>query len=151
MNGKTTSIIRINMSRRNAGLTKMSKPRGKPFQPGNKFGTGRPALPDDLRILMRSTGEQMKRVMCEVISMSVGEMQTVDGNPPKDCNVFRAALISSLNNTLQTGDDRSIRLIMDRILGKVQESESSPLDEQQDHSKDSVIQDLVKLIVDKKE
>lgn len=128
----------------------MGKPRGKPFQPGNKLGTGRPALPEDLRILVRATGEQMKRVMCEVIAMTVGDVQEMDGNPPRDINIFRAALISSLNNNLQTGDDRSVRLIMDRILGKVPDAVIDDSSDSKDAVNQELIQNLVKLAVQNK-
>lgn len=111
---------------------------------------GGPKLPEDLRLIIRTTGEQMKRVMCEVITMTVGEIQDMDGRPPRDCNIFRAALVSSLNNTLQTGDDRSLRLIMDRILGKIPEA---PAMEDSDGlpnlSKDQTIAKLVEMMNDK--
>lgn len=135
-----------------AGLKKGQTNSGqfKKGQSGNPAGG--PKLPPDLRELMRNTSNELKQQICEVVKMTVGEIQDIDGAPPKSMPIFKAAMISLLNNSLQSGDDRGIRLVMDRILGKV--PEAPPMDDSEDEtkddSKDTVISQLVDLIVKEK-
>ncbi len=120
----------------------------KPGQSGNPGG--KPPLPDDLKTLIHKTGQQMKRDICEVYLMDLGELNSIAG-ATSGLSAGRAAIISCLNNSVQTGDDKAIKAMLDRILGKI--PEAPPIDDNPavgDHSKDDTISKLVELIVKEK-
>lgn len=106
---------------------------------------GGPKMPDDLRLLMRSTSNQMKRDICEIYLMPVGElMQPTDMSIPAG----RAAIMSCLSNSFQTGDFKAINVMLDRVLGRIPEA---PIEDESkiDVSKDETIARLVEMINDK--
>lgn len=94
----------------------------------------------------------MKRDICEVCYMTVRELQEIDGNAEKgEISVFKATLISSLNNGLQTGDDKALKLVLDRILGKVPEQlPDDPGEDKSNQAKDAVLSELAQLIIKEK-
>ncbi len=118
----------------------------KPGVSGNPAGG--PKLPEDLRILIKTTGEQMKRDICDVYSMKLVELQSSEGSP--DLSAGKAAIISCLNNSIQSGDFRALSVMLDRILGKIPDAKLDNEDENKvDLSKDQLINDLVTMLKDK--
>lgn len=113
--------------------------KGQVLNPG-----GRAKLPEDLKLLMRTTSEQMKRDICEVYAMDLRLLLTME---TEGLSAGRAALMSCLNNSFQSGDFKALNVILDRVLGKIPEAPLGPEEETLDHSKDETINQLVSLIV----
>lgn len=130
------------MGKANSGQIK----KGEIRNPG-----GRPKTPDDLKLLMRSTGEQMKRDMCETWNMDLHELLDLAG-ATSGISAGKAALISCLNNAFQSGDLRPLQIFLDRILGKPQEAiELSYADDKEAvNERDETISRLVAMITEKK-
>lgn len=128
-----------------------SKPNSGQIKPGQILNpTGRPKVPEELRTLMRDTSNALKQQICEVVQYTVGEMNNISESTQADMPVFKAAIISLLKNSINDGDDRGIKIVMDRILGRAPEAEP-PSDDYKSHdsTKDQVIDKLVSMLGDK--
>jgi hypothetical protein len=140
------------MSGTNPRITQMDKPRGrgKPFEKGNTFGTGRPKLPDELKLILRTTGEQIRRDMCEIWNLDLGDLMELSGST-SGISAGKAALVSCLNNAIQSSDPRGLYVFFDRILGKVQEAvpDDPETPEGKLKERDETISRLVHMITEK--
>lgn len=123
---------------------KANKTSFKKGQSGNPAGG--PKLPEDLRLLMRSTGEQMKRDICEVYSMRLTDLQVAERDP--EITAGRAAVISCLNNSIQVGDDKALQAMFNRILGKVPEAEPIVSDSKGSVDRNETVDKLVAMLND---
>ncbi len=113
---------------------------GQVLNPG-----GRKKLPPDLKLLMRNTSEQMKKDLCDVYAMDLIELQTAESK--SGLTAGKAAIISVLNNCLQTGDPRGLHIFLDRVLGKVKDAEIEG--DEQLSTKDDTINRLVAMFADR--
>ncbi len=120
------------------------------FKPGQIANpNGKPPLPPDLKLLMRNTSEQMKRDICEVYSMTLKDMLDHKEVDQTTISAGRAALISCVNNSFQTGDFKALNVVLDRILGKVPEAPIETEDANTAATKDQTIARLVEIMNDK--
>lgn len=121
------------------------------FKPGQVTNPkGRKPLPEDLRKLISDTSEQMKRDICEVYGMSLRAVLDSKDVDQSSITAGRAALISCVNNSFQTGDFKAIHYILDRILGKIPEALPEEVDVGKSAINNDLIKDLVKLAIQNK-
>lgn len=128
-----------------------SKPNSGQIKPGQILNpTGRPKVPEELRTLMRDTSNALKQQICEVVQYTVGEMNNISESTQADMPVFKAAIISLLKNSINDGDDRGIKIVMDRILGKAPEAPMEDASDTPIVNKDQTIARLVEIMNDHK-
>lgn len=93
------------------------------FKPGNQSskGHGRPKLSDGNAILAKEVfSNEMMLTFIDVLEMPLKELYLQEQNDTQSS--YRALMVSAINNGIQTGDLKTLELVMNRICGKVKDT-----------------------------
>jgi hypothetical protein len=92
----------------------MSKPRG--FQKGNKFGKGRPKVPDEVRGLKRLNQLEVELMLNEFLTKPVDEL--VEYSTNKSNPTLQVLVARILVEAIRKGDQTRLDFIFNRLIGK---------------------------------
>jgi hypothetical protein len=96
-------------------MAKANKTSFKKGQSGNPAGY--PKMPDDVKAVMKATGHQVRKDICEAFAMDISEIYTL-AQKTSGVTGGKAAIVSCLNTCIQNGDARILSHFLDRILGR---------------------------------
>lgn len=112
-------------------------------QSGNPGGA--PKLPEDLKLLMTATSQQLKRDICIVLGSSHQTVLTLANDMSIPCGL--KAIASCMDQAIQLGDAKILDTFLNRVLGRVMEAIPDDSSESKDAVNNELIQNLVKLAV----
>lgn len=95
------------------------KPRGRPFQKGNKISKGAPQLTSDERHTRQMNALEFMRIANKYLYCSVAEL--VDLAQDTSLPVIEGIVIKVLMLAGQSGDERKLEFVLNRIMGKPKE------------------------------
>lgn len=96
----------------------MAKPKHK-FVEGNKFGKGRPALPDDLKCVTLLTQDAVKRKVSLFFEKPLPELEALAANP--FTSALDAIVATILIRAKKYGDYARLNFLFERCIGKVKD------------------------------
>lgn len=102
-----------------ARAKRQSNNRKHIFQKGNTFGTGRPKIPDDLKLLIKSTSTQTRRDIIKVWRMKEEELKLALENESSSAGLKLIA--SCMHRGIEEGDIKIFEKFLDRLIGKAKE------------------------------
>lgn len=130
---------------------KKGKPHSGQFQKGVSGNpSGRAKLPEELKHLIKTTGQEYMTNLCYVMSAPHGDIQALSRNMETPSAL--KAMASCMDNCIATGDAKILHIFSDRLLGKVKEQlEITHLDDQeQAQQRDKDIDLIVAMLNDRK-
>lgn len=93
------------------------KPRGKPFEKGNKISPGRTPIPDDVREARRIDKEYALDVLSRFLYKSVDELESMVSD--SRITVFESMVAKAAIVSIETGDPFRLDFFLNRLIGKV--------------------------------
>ena len=100
------------------------KTGGRPFEPGNKLGQGRPPITPELREARAMNTAGLQLALSKFVNLKHGEVEelirsSLHSTDPNAATSLCLAIARVLDKAIKSGDYKSIEFILERLIGKV--------------------------------
>ena len=87
------------------------------FQVGNKFGKGRPLIPDDLKEVKKITQDEAERLITRMMSLTASDLVALIKDPQTPA--MHGIIGNIILKGLQGGDTQRMEFLFNRTIGRV--------------------------------
>ena len=96
-----------------------NKPRGKPFEKGNKYGQGRPPMSDEEKEVSRLTRNEFRGIVFKYFKLTREEAEEIMAD--KKTHLINLSVLSVMISALDGGDEKRMNWLLEQSFGKLKE------------------------------
>ena len=98
------------------------KPRGKPFQKGNKLANGRPRVSEEQKEVMKLTRTKFNTITMKYLNYNRAELEKIARHP--ETPAIDMMVISVMVKAIKQGDEKKLNWFLEQLFGKLKENRS---------------------------
>jgi hypothetical protein len=115
------------------------------FKPGNKFGLGRPRLPDSIKSIQKMPKEILERLISKYLMMDLEELRDISNTKMNSLPVIEAYLVAIIVEGMSKRNFAIMEWLMMRSIGRIQDDPNADETDRTTHA------ELVKFFRERKE